>query len=55
MSIDTREIRDMISMATIGDGDQVLNILEKVCDALNELQRQIDHVAEVVDNSAQSC
>lgn len=33
-----REIRDMISTATIGDGDQVLNILEKVCDALAELE-----------------
>lgn len=53
MAINTREIRDMISTATIGDGDQVLNILEKVCDALNELQRQIDHVAEVSDNRAE--
>lgn len=35
----TRDIRDMISTATIGDGDQVLNILEKVCDRVDESER----------------
>jgi hypothetical protein len=37
---DTAEIRRMIQTATIGDGDQVLNILEKVCDKLDDLERK---------------
>lgn len=36
---DTREIRRMIATATIGDGDQILNILEKICDRLDEITR----------------
>lgn len=32
---DTKDIRRMIATATIGDGDQVLNILEKICDRLD--------------------
>lgn len=44
--MNVKEIRDMISTATIGDGDQVLNILEKVCDALAELDRKLEVVEE---------
>lgn len=36
---ETSEIRRMIATATIGDGDQVLNILEKICDKLDEITR----------------
>lgn len=39
MPTDTRDIRRMIATATIGDGDQVLNILEKVCDKIDEITR----------------
>lgn len=44
--MDTLELRNMISLATVGDGDQVLNILEKVCDALDELARKISVLDE---------
>lgn len=37
--MDTNEIRNMISLATVGDGDQVLNILGKICDKLDQLER----------------
>jgi len=43
--MDTNEIRNMISLATVGDGDQVLNILEKVCDKLDELDRRVASAA----------
>lgn len=41
MSEDISEIYNMIQRATIGDGDQVLNILEKVCQKLSDLEREI--------------
>lgn len=40
MSEDVKEIHRMIQTATIGDGDQVLNILEKVCDKLAALESE---------------
>lgn len=46
MSDDIMEIHRMIQTATIGDGDQVLNILEKVCDKLAQLEHAIDVLAE---------
>ena len=47
----TKEIRDMISNATIGDGDQVLNILEKVCDKLDEIERKASRAARDASNA----
>lgn len=39
-----KEIREMISTATIGDGDQLLNILEKVCDEMEKLRTFTERV-----------
>jgi hypothetical protein len=44
---DTRDIRRMIATATIGDGDQVLNILEAICDRLDELTRHDEGNCEI--------
>lgn len=41
MSEDIMEIHRMIQTATIGDGDQVLNILEKVAQKLADLERDV--------------
>ena len=44
MSEDVMEIHRMIQRAVIGDGDEVLNILEKVVEKLADLERQIKDI-----------
>lgn len=41
MSEDILEIDRMIQTATIGDGDQVLNILEKMLQKLADMEREL--------------
>lgn len=46
MSEDLREIATMIATASAGDGDRVLDILEKIYGELSELERRVRKIEE---------